>query len=79
MNEHPAGTGCDDPRRRLRTADGETSLRDKGLSSFFASVTSHKSFSGRRETADIDELNPETSLCDVLAESLPLEASRNYV
>jgi len=79
MKRIPAGAGNDDPRRRLRTADGETSLRDRGLSSFFASVTVHKSFSGRRETADIDELNPETSLCDVLAESLPLEASRNYV
>ena len=79
MKRIPAGAGNDDPRRRLEIAAGVTDLIDPGLSSFLGSATVYLTFPAEGQPADIRTSKPETSLCDVLAESLPLEASRNYV
>jgi hypothetical protein len=58
MNDHPAGTGCDDgPRWRWDRRRGDDALT--GLSSFSGSATAHKSFSAQREAVESYALGPE--------------------
>jgi len=57
MNEHPAGTGCDDPRRRLRTAEGV--LRWQALSSYPPSAPVRKIVSVKARRLDSDALPGE--------------------
>jgi hypothetical protein len=61
MKVNPAGAGCDDDPGAVWAAAGVTRLSD--LSSYPSPVAVHKSFSGRRETADLTVLDRETPVC----------------
>ena len=61
MKGSPGEAGHDDdPRRRLRIADGETSLRGRGLSSCSASPSERKGFSLYATRQVYAALSPET-------------------